>query len=255
MLRVLRPMAEYGVALLLLIAAWWYASGPMEMPRYLLPSPQATLATLWSMLLSGELLPHLWFTLRNILLGLAIGAGTGIVGAYALYKLPRLATLLDGPLVVFQTAPKIALAPLFVVWFGLGLTAKLVLIFSLVFFPVLVGALAGFRGIDSRMHDIAKLLKLNPFQRFWRIDMMAALPGIFVGLKIGAVQALVGAVLAEWISGSDGLGYLMTYAGATYKTPLLFGAVLLTSTLGIVLHAALTILESRLLAWKVQDGR
>lgn len=175
--------------------------------------------------------------------------------AYLLYKLPRLSTLLDGPLVVLQTAPKIALAPLFVVWFGLGLTAKLVLIFSLVFFPVLVGALAGFRGIDSRMHDLATLLRLSPAQRLLQIDIPAALPGIFVGLKIGAVQALVGAVLAEWISGAQGLGYLMTFAAATYKSPLLFGAVLLTSGVGIALHAALSAFETRVLAWKVQDGR
>ncbi len=255
MWRRIRPFVEYGAALVLLLVAWWYASGPMGMPRYLLPSPQSTVSTLWEMLLSGELLPHFWFTLRNIILGLAIGAVTGVAGAWVLYKLPRLSTVLDGPLVVFQTAPKIALAPLFVVWFGLGLTAKLVLIFSLVFFPVLIGALAGFRGIDSRMHDLSVLLKLSPIQRLTRIDMPAAMPGIFVGLKIGAVQALVGAVLAEWISGSDGLGYLMTYAGATYKTSLLFGAVLLTSLLGIALHAGLTALETRVLSWKVQDGR
>ena len=118
-----------------------------------------------------------------------------------------------------------------------------------------MGALAGFRSIDSRMHDLAKLLKLSPLSLFWRIDLMAALPGIFVGLKIGAVQALVGAILAEWISGSDGLGYLMTFASATYKTSLLFGAVLLTSLLGIALHGLLGAIESRLLSWKVQDGR
>lgn len=253
--RQIRSFIEYGAALALLLVAWWYASGPMGMPKYLLPSPQATFSTLWKMMVDGSLWPHLWFTVHNIVMGLAIGAVAGIALAYVLYKLPRLSTLLDGPLVVLQTAPKIALAPLFVVWFGLGLAAKLVLIFSLVFFPVLIGALAGFRGIDSRMHDLAVLLKLRPLQRFWQIDMPAALPGIFVGLKIGAVQALVGAVLAEWISGSDGLGYLMTYAGATYKTPLLFAAVLLTSLLGIALHAGLTAIESRVLAWKVQDGR
>lgn len=251
----LRPFLEYGAALVLLLTVWWYASGPMGMPRYLLPSPQSTFSTLREMIVDGSLFPHLWFTVHNIVLGLLIGAVAGIGMAYLLYKLPRLSTLLDGPLVVMQTAPKIALAPLFVVWFGLGLTAKLVLIFSLVFFPVLVGALAGFRCIDSRMHDLAILLKLRPLQRLRNIDIPAALPGIFVGLKIGAVQALVGAILAEWVSGAKGLGYLMTYAGATYKTSLLFAAVLLTSLLGIALHAFLTAVEIRILAWKVQDGR
>lgn len=246
---------EYSVALGMMGLAWWVASDLMGMPRYLLPSPQVTFLSLWRTSLSGELLPHFWFTLQNLLLGLGVGAVTGVAAAYGLYKAPRLATYLEGPLVFFQSAPKIALAPLFVVWFGLGLTSKIVLVVSLVFFPILVGALAGFRGIDSRMNDLAVLLQLRAFQRFWNIDLIAAMPAIFVGLKIGAVQALVGAVLAEWISGNQGLGYLMTFASATFNTPLLFGTVLLTSFLGISLHAALTSIEAGTLAWKMSDGR
>jgi NitT/TauT family transport system permease protein len=255
MLARIKPVLEYGIALAVLYFAWWYASVPMAMPKYLLPSPGDTLNTLWTMTLENKLQPHLYYTSQNIILGLLIGAVFGIALAYLLYRLPRLSAILDGPLVVFQTAPKIALAPLFVVWFGLGLGAKLVLIFSLVFFPVLLGALAGFRSIDSRLNDLSKLLQLNTFERFFRIDFMAALPGIFVGLKIGAVQALVGAILAEWISGQQGLGFLMTLATATYKTPLLFGAVLLTSLFGIALHAGITAIEYFALSWKAQDDR
>jgi NitT/TauT family transport system permease protein len=251
----LRPIVEYCFAFLLLLLAWWYASGPMGMPHYLLPSPQSTMEALADEALNGSLLGHLRYTLQNILLGLVIGALTGVALAYLLYRVPLLSTLLDGPLVVMQTAPKIALAPLFVVWFGLGLTAKLALVFSLVFFPVLIGALAGFRSIDSRLHDIARLLRLGANERFWRIDLHAAMPGIFVGLKIGGVQALVGAILAEWMSGDRGLGFLMTFSAATYKTPLLFGAVLLTALLGIALHAFLGLAETRLLYWNLADER
>ena len=249
--RALRSVIEYGAAFALLGFAWWFAAGPMGMPKYLLPSPQATFKALGGAMADGSLWGHLGFTVKNLLIGLFIGALAGIAAAWGLFKAPKVAAFLEGPLVVFQAAPKIALAPLFVVWFGLGLSAKLVLIVSLVFFPILVGALAGFRGIDSRYADIAKLLRLTPWQRFWQIEVMAALPAIFVGLKIGAVQALVGAVLAEWISGAQGLGYLMTFAAATYKAPLLFGAVLLTSLLGIALHALLTLFETRFLAWKM----
>lgn len=253
--RGLRSTLEYGAALLVLGFAWWLAAGPLGVPKYLLPSPQSTVKALWDMTLSGELAPHVWFTLRNLLVGLGFGAVGGVAAAWGLYKAPRLAALLEGPLVVFQTAPKIALAPLFVVWFGLGLSAKLVLIVSLVFFPILIAALAGFRGIDSRLDDLARLLRLNAWDRFRRIEFMSALPAIFVGLKIGAVQALVGAVLAEWIAGSQGLGYLMTFASATYKSALLFGSVLLTSLMGILLHVVLTAIEGGVLAWKVSDGR
>ncbi|WP_372424201.1 ABC transporter permease [Salinarimonas chemoclinalis] len=254
MIRV-RPVLEYGAAFAVLVTAWWYASGPMGMPPYLLPSPQATVLALVREASTGSLAGHLAFTLRSIALGLALGAVAGVALAYVLYRVPLLSTLLDGPLVVLQSAPKIALAPLFVVWFGLGLEAKLALVFSLVFFPVLIGALAGLRAIDPRLHDIAALLRLGAIRRFAAIDLPAALPGIFVGLKVGGVQALVGAILAEWISGDRGLGFLMTFAAATYRAPLLFGAVLLTALLGVALHVALGLAERRLLAWNDADER
>nr|WP_319484935.1 ABC transporter permease [uncultured Cohaesibacter sp.] len=249
----IKPVLEYSGALLVLVAAWWYVSGPMGMPAYLLPSPASVGSLLWDMVLSGKLWPHLAFTVQNILIGLIVGTIFGVLLAYMFFKTPSLSDYLEGPLVVIQTAPKIAIAPLIIIWFGLGLTAKIVLIFSLVFFPVFAGALAGFRSIDSRLHDLALLMNLSRTQRFLRIDLPAALPGIFVGIKIGAIQALVGAILAEWMSGSDGLGYLMTFATATYKTPLLFGAVLLTAFLGLAMHAILNEIEARYLAWSTPD--
>lgn len=253
MRRRIRPVLEYSGALLVLVAIWWYVSGPYGMPPYLLPSPGSVVATLWDLLVSGELLPHLGYTVQNILIGLAVGTVFGVVLAYAFFKAPVLSDYLEGPLVVLQTAPKIALAPLIIIWFGLGLTAKIVLIFSLVFFPVFAGALAGLRSIDSRLHDMARLMNLTRRQRFFQIDVPAALPGIFVGIKIGAIQALVGAILAEWMSGANGLGYMMTFATATYKTPMLFGAVLLTAALGLAMHAILNEIESRFLAWSIPD--
>jgi NitT/TauT family transport system permease protein len=251
----LRASLEYGAALTLLVFAWWYASGPGGMPHYLLPSPQSVIATLWDLLKEGQLLPHLAFTVQNIVLGLVVGSVVGVALAYLLYKTPSLGDVLEGPLVVLQTAPKIALAPLIIIWFGLGLTAKIVLILSLVFFPVFAGALAGLRAIDSRLHDLADLLRLSPLQRFIRIDLPASLPGIFVGLKIAAIQALVGAILAEWMSGAQGLGYMMTFATATYKTPMLFGAVLLTALFGMAMHAALNEIETRFLSWNAPDDK
>lgn len=251
----LRAMAEYGAALGLLLLAWWYASGPYGMPPYLLPSPASVVATLWKMLVAGQLLPHLLFTVQNIILGLTVGTIFGVALAYLFFKAPFLNDVLEGPLVVLQTAPKIALAPLIIIWFGLGLTAKIVLIFSLVFFPVFAGALAGFRAIDSRLHDLVELFRLTPMQQFYRVNLPASLPSIFVGVKIGAIQALVGAILAEWMSGAQGLGYLMTYATATYRTPILFGAVLLTALFGMAMHAVLNEIEARFLSWNVSDER
>jgi len=250
MKKSLTAWIDYALALIVLLAAWWYATGPMAMPTYLLPSPGRTWNALVGIAATGELWVHLGFTLQNIIIGLVLGIAMGIALAYLMTRFPKLAIWLDGPLVILQTAPKIALAPLFIVWFGFGLLSKIILIVSLVFFPVFIGAVAGFRALDPKMKDLARLLGLSAFQRFRQIELPAAMPEIFVGVKIGAVQALVGAVLAEWMSGKFGLGYLMTLASATYKTPLLFAAVLLTVALGLALHVVLTALENRLLSWK-----
>lgn len=250
MSRRLSAAVDYTLALAALLLAWWFATGPMGLPTYLLPSPAKTWNALVGVAISGDLWVHLGFTLQNIVLGLMLGCLAGVALAYVMTRFPKLAIWLDGPLVILQTAPKIALAPLFIVWFGFGVFSKIILIFSLVFFPVFIGAIAGFRALDAKMKDLARLLGLGGQQRFRHIELPAAMPEIFVGLKIGAVQALVGAVLAEWMAGKLGLGYLMTFASATYKTPLLFAAVGMTVVLGLLLHVALTVLERWLLSWK-----
>ncbi|MGC4392642.1 ABC transporter permease [Agrobacterium sp. M50-1] len=250
MVRHFTACLDYILSLAALLALWWLATGPMAMPAYLLPSPARTWGALVAIASNGDLWLHLGFTIQNIVLGLFLGLIAGIALAYAMTRFPKLSVWLDGPLVILQTAPKIALAPLFIVWFGFGVLSKIILVFSLVFFPVFIGALSGFRTLDPKMRDLATLLGLGKIQRFMQIEFPSALPEIFVGLKIGAVQALVGAVLAEWMSGKLGLGYLMTYAAATYKTPLLFAAVLLTVALGLVMHVVLSSLENRLLSWK-----
>ncbi len=156
-----------------------------------------------------------------------------------------------GPyLFFFQTAPKIALAPLFILWFGLGLTSKIVLTVSLVFFPVMVGTMLGLRSVPANLHALCAILKLSPRDKLLRVELPAAVPEIFAGLKVAAVQATIGAILAEWLSGGTGLGYLMVFAGTTYKTPLLFAMVLVTSLLGIAVYQALALTEKWLLSWR-----
>lgn len=240
---------QYLVSLAAIVVIWDVYVRLSGAPDYLLPSPGATFGAIIALGWSG-LLPHLGYTLGNLVLGFGLGSLIGILVGLALHRMPRLEAVLRGPVLFLQTAPKIALAPLFVIWFGLGIASKIALIVSLVAFPVLIGALTGLRGIDSRRIDLARLLRLGAFTRFWRIELPSAMPDIFVGLKIGAVQAVVGAILGEWMAGKAGLGYLMTFATATYKTPLLFAAVLLTVVLGISVYFLLDALERRLFAWR-----
>ena len=193
---------------------------------------------------------HGGFTLGILATGFAIGGGVGLALGVLLARSARLARWLNGPILVLQTAPKIALAPLFVIWFGLGITSKLVLVASLVFFPVMVGTLLGMQAVDARLLDLTRILRMPAWRRLLRIELPSAAPAIFTGLRVGIIQAVVGAVLGEWMSGSRGLGFLMTQASAQYRTPALFAAVLLIVALGLVLYGLIDTIERRALRWR-----
>ncbi len=240
----------FAATLAALVAAWWAYTALGHVPPYLLPAPGAVAAALAQLVASGRLWPHLVHTLWVLLAGLAAGSAAGTALGFALGRSPRAAALLGPFIVLFQSAPKIGLAPLFVLWFGLGGGAHFALVVSLVLFPVMVGAMAGLRGIDPNLPSLARLLRLSPWRRFWRIELPAAADALFGGLRVAAVQALVGAILAEWISGKVGLGYLMVYGSTTYNTPLLLAAVVLTALLGLAAYQAVLGAERLALAWR-----
>jgi NitT/TauT family transport system permease protein len=245
----LSPMFDHALGLGAIILAWQLYITLADVPTFLLPPPAAVGEAIGRLASSGELALHLGFTLGNICIGLALGAALGFAAGVALARSPRLERWLEGPILILQTAPKIALAPLFVIWFGLGVASKIALIISLTAFPVLVATLIGLRGIDPRLRDLARTLKLSRSTTLWRIEVPAALPEIFAGFRVAAVQAVVGAILGEWMSGRFGLGYLMTFATATYRTSLLFAAIVLTVSLGLLVHLLLEAAERRLLRW------
>ena len=235
---------------LLLVAAWWGYVELFDVPRFVLPPPSAVFAELVKLFADGTIWPHLGHTVGVIVAGFAIGAAAGFALGFVLGKWPRVERLVGPYLFFFQTAPKIALAPLFILWFGLGLTSKIVLTVSLVFFPVMAGTILGLRSVPPNLHALCAILKLSPRDKLLRVELPSAVPEIFAGLKVAAVQATIGAILAEWLSGGLGLGYLMVFAGTTYKTPLLFAMVLVTSLLGIAVYQSLAATEKWLLSWR-----
>jgi len=235
---------------LFLVALWWGYVRLFNIPRYVLPAPNEVGTALVGLFVDGTIWPHLAHTLGIIFAGFVIGSSLGFVLGFLLGRSPKLERIIGPYLFFFQTAPKIALAPLFILWFGLGLTSQIVLVVSLVFFPVMAGTILGLRSVPANYGFLADILHLNKRDRLVRIELPSAVPEIFAGLKVGAVQATIGAILAEWLSGGQGLGYLMVFAGTTYKTPLLFAMVLVTSVLGIAIYQSLAGLEKWLLSWR-----
>lgn len=246
---VLRTIGEYALSVGVFIAIWWIYVAVKHVPAYILPSPPKVWNSLGKMFVKGAVYPHLWTTTYEVILGFVIGAFLGIVLGYIFIKVDALKTMLMPYLIFLQTAPKIALVPLFVIWFGIGLISKVVLIISMVLFPVLSGMMLGLESIPPDVRNLMKILKASKWQIFSQVEMQYSLPALFASMKVGIVQAVIGAIVAEWMSGKQGLGYILTYASSTYDTPMLLAGIIVTIILGIATYQVISVLEDKFLYW------
>lgn len=221
-----------------------------DVPVYMLPSPLLVIEELGNIAVDGTLLPNLAYTLRNIVVGLASGIVIGIALGYVLHSSRWVRRILNPYIVLLQAAPKIALAPLLVLWFGLGLSSQLTLIILLAFFPMMMAMLLGLNSISDDVHALARLLNMNRWQRFTIIQIPGAVPSLAAGAKLAVVDAMTGAFLAEYISAQQGLGYLMVLGNTTYNIPLLMAAILITVSVGLAGYALVAFVEKRLLRWR-----
>ena len=246
---VLRTIGEYALSVGVFIAIWWIYVAVKHVPAYILPSPPKVWNSLEKMFVKGTVYPHLWTTTYEVILGFVIGAFLGIVLGYIFIKVDALKTMLMPYLIFLQTAPKIALVPLFVIWFGIGLVSKVVLIISMVLFPVLSGMMLGLESIPPDVRNLMKILKASKWQIFSQVEMQYSLPALFASMKVGIVQAVIGAIVAEWMSGKQGLGYILTFASSTYDTPMLLAGIIVTIILGIATYQVISVLEDKFLYW------
>lgn len=232
------------------VAIWWLYVQIFRVPVYLLPAPPAVVDALGRLASSGELWIHLGYTIRNILLGFIGGVVLGSALGYALWR-NRLAREIAAPyVVILQSAPKIAVAPLLVLWFGLGIESQLVLILLLSFFPMMVAAQLGLSTADPHFAELSELLGIRGWRRLATIQLPAALPSLFSGAKIAIIDAMTGAFLAEYISAQEGLGYLMVLGNSSYNIPLLIAAVLITVATGLLGYGLISLAESRITRWR-----
>jgi NitT/TauT family transport system permease protein len=249
MSKTLRGVSEYAISVGTFVIIWYIYVSVKDVPAYVLPSPGKVGKGLVELFKSGTVWPHLGTTTFEVILGFAAGAFLGILLGYVFVKIDFLKTALMPYLIFAQTAPKIALVPLFVVWFGIGLVSKIVLIISMVLFPVLSGTMLGMDSIPKDVRNLMKVLKASKWQIFTKIEMPYSLPALFSSFKIGIVQAVIGAIVAEWMSGKQGLGYILTFASSTYDTPMLLAGIIVTIILGIVTYEIVNMMENKALYW------
>lgn len=238
----------FGVVL---VGAWQLVAAVWSGSDQTISSPSAVASRLWTWLDDGTLLSNTGVTMKETALGFLVGAGGGIVGGIALGLMRRVGDVVIPYLMGLYSLPKMALAPLFILWFGIGVEMKVALGAVLVLFLVLLNTMAGVRDVDQGQIDSLKLMGASRWQMLWKLTLPSSGAAILLGIKLSVPYALIGAIVGELIAATDGLGFVIKNASAQYDTTGVFVCLVVLAILALVLNQLVEWLERWTLAWKV----
>lgn len=245
-----RVLSGYGPAALIAAAAiglWEAVVRAASLPSYILPPPSGVARAFEA---DGALLAHAtWVTLREVLTGFAIAVAAGIAIAVVLHFSGHLRRALTPLLIASQTVPVVVLAPVLVFLMGYGIGPKLVIVALICFFPVVVNMLDGLRSVDPELVTMMRTLHASRRDVLVRVEIPAALPRLFTGMRVAATYAAIGAVFGEWSGSTEGLGYVMLQATPSLETERVIAVVVILSIISLALFAAVDLLERRLAPW------
>jgi len=232
-----------------LIVAWQLLVPLLGVPGYLLPTPLGIAEEFGkkSGLILGQMLPTLYETVLGFLAGVLVGVGSGVGIVYS-----RILWLTIYPaLVVIGSVPRIAVAPLILIWLGIdNLLSKVTIVFLVAFFPMVVNSVVGFSQIEKEMLELAKTMGMSRWTEFKKIRLPNSVPYLFAGFKSSIALAVIGAVVAEFVSGQQGLGYLIIVGNNNLNAPLIFASIIVLSVMSLALFWAIVLLERTLMPWR-----
>ncbi|MGH6710959.1 MAG: ABC transporter permease [Bradyrhizobium sp.] len=239
--RSARTVAIILIVHLAVLVLWQVLVDAFQVPKFILPSPLAALSTLTSAKYAW--LSNLWVTAAEILGGFCLGALVGVMLAVMFTWSPLISLLLLPLFVTLNMIPKVALGPLFIVWFSYGIFPNILIAFSICFFPILLTTARGLSEVEPDLLDLVKSLRGSRWTLFRKIQLPGALPYVFSGMKVGAILAVAGAIVGEFIASERGLGYLMIQVQSSLDTPAMVMAVILLTLLGVALYGLVLGLE------------
>jgi NitT/TauT family transport system permease protein len=239
------------IFLIVLLIVWEVGVRVFQVPRYILPTLSSILMKFVSNfgLIWDYTLVTGWETLVGFIIAVALGVPLAMIVAFS--KLLR--QTLYPAAVALEMVPKIAFAPLFVTWFGFGFLPKMIIVFLVCFFPILLNGILGFTSLSPELGYFSRSTGSTAWTTFWKIRLPAALPELFVGLKGAAVNATVGATIAEWIGGDAGLGYYIQIATGQLRMDLAFAIIFMLAFLGLILFYIVDWVERRVIPWHVSQ--
>ncbi len=239
---------------LVLLAFWELSSGRLIDPFWV-SSPSKVFLYLYEVFTDGSIFGHLAITLYETFSGFFIGSIFGIGIGFVLGRKEVLADILDPYVVAFNGIPRIALAPLFIIWFGIGPTSKVILVVSVVFFLTFFNTFAGVKSVDAELKNVLRIMGATERQVLMKITLPAIVPWIATGLKISLPYAIVAAVVGEFIAASKGLGYLINYNTSLFSTTGALGGILILALVVVVCNEAINRAEAYLLRWRPREER
>jgi NitT/TauT family transport system permease protein len=237
-------------ALFFLIVTLWEGFARIGvLPAIVLPAPSAIAVRLFELFYGGEVWPHLLATTIEVLAGFALGVAAGFAFGVIVALIPSVEKFIYPYIVALQTVPKVAIAPLFLIWFGYGISSKIVIAALVCFFPVLVSVMSAFHTTDRDQLDMMRAFGASRWQTFRYLRTLAALPTIFAGIEIASVFAVIGALVGEFVGALAGLGYLISVFNFNLDVPGVFAIIIVLSALGSALHAVVRFVGRRSVFW------
>lgn len=238
---------------IIVILVWEFGTRLAGVNEFVLPRPSQILSSMSQQLVSAQFWHHTWITVQEAAAGFAIA----VVVATALGVLVSRFTIVEKTvmpyIVAFQAVPKVALAPLFVVWFGFGLTSKIVMAAVIAFFPMLINVIEGLKAVEKDKVEMLTTFGASETQIFRMARLPSALPFIFAGLEVGAIFSILGAVVGEFIGAQEGLGYLLLNANYNFDIPAMFGVLVVLSAIGLLAHLVIQYLQQKVTFWAEDD--
>ena len=238
----------------LFIFLWYAIIKIADLRVFILPPPDLVWARFIRAASDGSLMRHTLVTLSEVLSGLALGLIAASSLGYLLANSRKLERVLSPYVVASQSIPIVAIAPLLVIWFGPGLTSKVLICALIVFFPILINTIVGLRNVPKELHDLMRSLNASPWQRFRLLEVPASMPVFLGGLRIGATLSVIGALVGEFVGADRGLGFLINVGRGQYDIALVFVAVITLVMMALLLYGLVLFLERRILSWQIDDS-
>lgn len=239
------------MTLAVLLVLWQLAVVSLNIPEYIMPVPTSVWITLVDLFRQGIIWKHIGYTLSATLMGYALGSFFALIAGAVLAESKTFEKFVYPLLVAIQSTPKVALAPLILVWFGFGIASKVVLVVLLCFFPLFINTLVGFKRVDADLIDACRAFSASRWYIFRQVKLPSVAGDIFAGLQIGIALALIGAVVGELVSSEAGLGYMIGAAAANLNVSTMFAGVFLLAIIGIIGSQSIRWLHLRVVFWEV----